>query len=188
MTLVVNLFGGPGTGKSTTMSGLFAELKWRGINCEQSHEFAKEKVWEDSTAVLEDQIYVFGKQAHNLHRLESKVDVIITDSPLLLSLVYGEHESNEFKALVKEVHDRYDNLNIFLRRLKSYNPAGRLQTEMKARELDEKIEKMLIGTNTVFEYHDAAPETIVTVAQLVEQYLQGQEETSQDSSGGRAHR
>ena len=41
-TLVVNLFGGPGTGKSTTMAHVFAELKWRGYDCEMSNEYAKE--------------------------------------------------------------------------------------------------------------------------------------------------
>jgi len=34
MTLVVNLYGGPGTGKSTTAAATFAELKMAGINCE----------------------------------------------------------------------------------------------------------------------------------------------------------
>ncbi len=60
--LIVNLFGGPGAGKSTMAAGLFSELKWRGINCELATEYAKEKVWEESYAIFENQIYIFGKQ------------------------------------------------------------------------------------------------------------------------------
>jgi len=51
--LLVNLFAGPGTGKSTTMAGLFSELKFMGVNCEQAPEFAKEKVWEGSLDILQ---------------------------------------------------------------------------------------------------------------------------------------
>lgn len=44
--LVVNLFGGPGCGKSTTMARLFADLKTRGLNVEMVSEFAKDLVYE----------------------------------------------------------------------------------------------------------------------------------------------
>ena len=60
-TKIINLFGGPGCGKSTTASGIFYELKKRGYECELSPEFAKDKVWEDSLRTLDDQIYIFGK-------------------------------------------------------------------------------------------------------------------------------
>ena len=56
-TKIINLFGGPGCGKSTTASGIFYELKKRGYECELSLEFAKDKVWEDSLRTLDDQIY-----------------------------------------------------------------------------------------------------------------------------------
>ncbi len=45
-TLVVNLLGGPGSGKSTTAADVFARLKWQDINCELVTEFAKDLVWE----------------------------------------------------------------------------------------------------------------------------------------------
>ena len=65
--IVVNLFAGPGSGKSTTCAGVFSKLKLAGVNCEMALEYAKDKVWENSLDVLDDQIYVFGKQLHRLN-------------------------------------------------------------------------------------------------------------------------
>lgn len=42
-TLVVNLFGGPGSGKSTGAAYVFARLKMLGYNAELVTEFAKDK-------------------------------------------------------------------------------------------------------------------------------------------------
>ena len=83
---VVNLIGGPGTGKSVTAASLFAKLKKQGINCEYVTEFAKDLVWSERFPEMKDQIYIFGKSYHKLWKLDGKVDVAILDSPLILSL------------------------------------------------------------------------------------------------------
>jgi hypothetical protein len=170
-TLVLNLLGGPGTGKSSTRAGVFSNLKWRNINCEEAPEFAKEKVWEGSLNILNNQIYVFGKQLHALHRIDGQVDVAITDSPLLLSLIYGTHESPEFKALVLEVFGRFNNFNIFLNRKKPYNPKGRLQTEDQARGLDLKIRDLLDSNDIPFMELDAGPDSVPFIADLIADHI-----------------
>lgn len=143
MTLVVNLLGGPGTGKSTTAAGTFAELKLAGVNAELVTEYAKDIVWGRLTVVLEDQLYVFAKQHRRIHRLQGQVDVIVTDCPLFLSAYYGSAESEAFKTLVLEKFYAYENLNVFLQRTKPYNPAGRLQSEEKANDIDRVLRDML---------------------------------------------
>ena len=50
--IVVNLFAGPGSGKSTTCAGVFAKLKLAGVNCEMALEYAKDKVWEERIKYL----------------------------------------------------------------------------------------------------------------------------------------
>ncbi len=143
MTHVINFFGGPGTGKSTTAAGLFFNMKSRGINCELAPEYAKDAVWGETTAVLKNQIYVFGKQHNRIHRLQGKVDYVITDSPLMMSCMYGEHLGETFCKLVKEEHYKLQNINIFLRRDKEYNPSGRMQNEAEAKEMDTYLQQML---------------------------------------------
>lgn len=153
MSLLVNMFAGPGAGKSTITSHVFSELKWRGVNCEVALEFAKDLVWEERFTTLDNQIYVFGKQLHRIKRLVDKVDVIITDSPLLFSVLYipdwlkSEDELNKaFRNLVIGVHSSFHNSNYFIERLKPYNPKGRMQTEDQAKGKCEEVKTLLKAT------------------------------------------
>lgn len=142
-TNVINLFGGPGTGKSTTMAQIFSHLKSLGVNCEMAPEYAKDKVWEESYRTLDNQIYVFGHQHQRIFRLLGKVDAVITDSPILLSLHYGKKHGDTFKRLVLEEHNKLNNTNVFLVRKKVFNPAGRMQTEAEAVEIDGILKGIL---------------------------------------------
>ncbi len=138
-TLIVNLYGGPGTGKSTAAAGIFHKLKLSGVNCEMALEYAKDKVWEDSYEVLHNQLYVFGKQFHRIWRLLDKVDIIVTDAPILNSILYYRDENPYFTEMVVFEHQRLNNFNVFLQRVKPFNPAGRVQNEGQSRALDTKI-------------------------------------------------
>lgn len=142
-TLVINLIGGPGSGKSTCASGIFYELKKLGINCELSLEFAKDKVWEESYNVLSDQLYVFGKQYHKLFRLKNKVDVIITDSPLIISIHYNKMTSKYFNNLVVEQYHTFNNLMYFIKRGETYQSEGRMQTLEESEMIDSDIKNIL---------------------------------------------
>lgn len=156
MTLVVNLYGGPGTGKSTLAAQLFANLKLAAYECELVTEYAKKLVWQGATEILNDQIYVFGKQQHMLSVLNDQVDVIITDSPILMSIIYGKNFGTECQRdaldeLTIRTHATYDNLDIFLRRTKPYVGSGRLQTFEEAKIIDAEILSLLNSNLHEFE-------------------------------------
>lgn len=133
-TIVVNLFGGPGAGKSTGAAYIFAMLKMQGIDAELVTEFAKDKVWEENPAPFKNQAYMFGKQSYKIGRCAGKVDVIVTDSPLPLSIYYANEErlTENFNKTVMDVFNSYTNMNYLLTRRKPYNPNGRHQTEAEA--------------------------------------------------------
>lgn len=141
--IVVSLIGGPGVGKSTIASGIFYELKRRGVNCELAFEFAKDKVYEESFRTMDDQIYIFAKQYHKIWRLRDKVDVIITDSPLLISLYYNKEESKYFNDFVVEQYNKFNNMLYFIEREGVYHTEGRLQTEDEAKAIDTSIKDIL---------------------------------------------
>ena len=151
-TLFINLFGGPGTGKSTLCASVFTELKIRGIDCEMALEYAKDVVWEESYSKLKNQIYIFGKQHSRIHRLKGKVDVVITDSPLINSIVYDVTNNEYLKGLVLHEFDKLNTLNYFLKRGTNYNPNGRMQTMEDALRVDEKY-KELLDENKIH-YHE----------------------------------
>ena len=141
MTICCNLFGSPGSGKSTMAALVFSRLKMLNINCELVTEFAKDKVWENNNTALANQLYVFAKQYYRVDCCADKVDVIITDSPLALSPMYNKdpdiHEP--LKQLALKIANKYSNLNYFIRRIKKYNPVGRLQTEAESDEIAIKL-------------------------------------------------
>ena len=142
-TLVVNFFGGPGSCKSTMMAHCFAELKWKGIDCEISSEYIKEKIWEGSSSMLENQFYISAKQNHRLYNLNGKVNVILTDSPLLLGIVYAKNEPEEFKGFIIKHFNEYNNLNIFLERQDYYNENGRIHNKEQAIKIDKEVMKLV---------------------------------------------
>jgi hypothetical protein len=143
-SLVVNLYGGPGTGKSTTAAHLFALLKIDDIlRVELCREYAKGVVYEDRLYLLEDQLYIFAKQNRKMARLNGKVDFIITDSPLLMSYHYSGYDPF-YKDLVLRYLSNFDNIHIFLDRVKPYRKLGRIQTKKEAMKMDEQMKGMLM--------------------------------------------
>lgn len=131
-TLVVNLFGSPGSGKSSGAAYIFSQLKKLGIDCELVTEYAKDKCWEGDYIFSDatNQFYIGAKQYYRVNRVNGKVDVIITDSPVLLSCFYNTapEMSNEYNEVVKRLFNRFNNINFFVNRAKPYNPNGRVQT------------------------------------------------------------
>lgn len=150
---VVNLFAGPGTGKSTTAAGLFNELKNRGVNAEYCQEFAKDGAWEKrGKKFFTAQQYIYGEQSWRMHRMKDEVDIMVTDCPLILGNVYmpDEFPMQSLRKAMDEDFNQYDNLNIYLTRNKPYNPKGRNQDEDEARQLDHDIKQMLIDKKVPF--------------------------------------
>lgn len=144
---IVNIWGGPCSGKSTTAAGLFFEMKKLGLNVEIVTEYAKDMVYEHRQNVLGDQIYVFAKQQRRISRLQNHgIDWVITDSPIPLGLVYLQPGvlSEHFYHLVWEVFNKYDNHNFVLSRNVKYNPVGRNQKqEAEAVLFDQAVHQLL---------------------------------------------
>lgn len=143
-TLVINIHGGPCAGKSTVAAGLFCELKKLGYNCELVTEYAKDKVWEESYKLLENQFAIFGNQHLMLWQVNHKVDIIITDSPLIMIIYYAKHiKSKYFKDLIAEQFNNFNNINFFINRGEKYEPIGRVHTEEEAKQIDQEIKDLM---------------------------------------------
>ena len=89
-TIVVEFYGGPSSGKSEAMARLFSLLKQRHIAVEMAPEYAKKWAYEGRQIDGLDEFYVFGKQVGAEAALLSKVAVVVTDRPVLMSSVYTD--------------------------------------------------------------------------------------------------
>jgi nicotinamide riboside kinase len=155
MKRIICLWGGPGTGKSTTAAGVFSGLKKLNYNVELNREYIKDWVWEKRELIDGDQVYITAKQARK-ERIYMKqgLDFIITDSPLALTTFYGniydkyEKEHGACKQIVKQhwsfCRDHgYKVDHFFLTRAMEYQAAGRFQTEEQAKALDIQLKTFL---------------------------------------------
>jgi adenylate kinase family enzyme len=142
--IVVNLFGAPGAGKSTTTAALFSKLKLAGVNCEVVLEYAKRCVWWGREKELLDQNYVTAKQHHKLWMMQDQVDVVITDAPLLLGMLYAPSDYPlSYFEMTKYLFRQYDNVNFLINRTKEYNPSGRQQSEEESDNIRKGVIQML---------------------------------------------
>lgn len=161
---LINLWGAPGTGKSTTCALLFGLMKLRGLKVEMAREYAKDVVWEKRFHLFEHQNYIFAKQCQRLYVLRD-LDWVVTDCPIMLSAYYAPSDySKHFGPLVREVHDSFDNVNIFLHRTKAYDPMGRMQTELEADVVSKELEaflKLHVIDYTSMDANIRAPEKIL---------------------------
>lgn len=149
MTKLINLYGGPGTGKSTSAAYLFAKLKMLGVNAELVREAAKEWAWAGRPITPMDQFALTREQITREADLFGKVDVLVTDSPILLGAYYTrKYGSNVAYAAVHEMvanarqsaeHEGVKLLDVWLTRSKPYNPAGRYQDEAGAKQVDAEL-------------------------------------------------
>lgn len=140
---VINLWGGPGSGKSTTAAGLFNIMKNLGLSVELVGEFAKDLTWKKDIESLDNQLFILAHQDDRLRRLSGKVTWAITDSPLPLSLAYITREYQEWlPETVWGAYERYRNYDFLLSRKKPYRTEGRNQTEHEALTLDINITQL----------------------------------------------
>lgn len=165
--IVVNLFASPGSGKSTTASGLFYNLKNEGVNAELTGEYAKDLTWAKRFNTLQDQIYVFGKQHHRVWRLQEDCDLIISDSPIIMGLAYAQDYPRCYKDTVKWAFDLYDNINFLIKRVKPYNPKGRRQTAEESASKHVEIQDLLSSYNIHFWNVDGDKEGLDFITQRV---------------------
>lgn len=146
LPIVVNIFGGPGSGKSTLAAEIFARLKVAGINCELVTEFAKDMTWEHNKKALSTQPYILGNQYYRMMRAADEVDVIVTDSPLLLSILHNKDNRNSGALMILTylLYNDFTNLNYFLGQpCEGYCCVGRNETASEAQAISTELKEML---------------------------------------------
>jgi len=177
MTKIINLFGGPCSGKSTISSGLFYELKRRNISCDNPYEFPKQVAWEKNDSQINDQLFIFANQHRGIAECFNKVDYIIIDSPVMFSTIYhsyytkgypAENYGQSFHQMVVDLHKTYDNLNILLKRSNTeINEAERFQDLKQSIEIDELCKAKLEEHNLPYVEIEVNDDTVSEILKLL---------------------
>lgn len=141
---VINLFGAPGSGKSTAAAGLFNLMKLRGHNVELVSEYAKDLTYAKDWMGLDNQLMILAQQDARLRRLRGQVEWVITDSPLPLGVAYmGDSWKPWLEETAWSAYEQYENYHILLTRGKfAYAPEGRNQDEKGSMVLANVIDQI----------------------------------------------
>jgi RecA/RadA recombinase len=144
-TTIINLYGGPGCGKSTLAADVFATLKKGGASVELVREYVKDWAWRGAAVGRWDQPYLIAKQLRAESALYGKVEFIVTDSPILLATVFeARYQPNSYigRELAWQIRTEQEasgaihNVDLMARRQHPYEAAGRYEAEAAALEID----------------------------------------------------
>lgn len=149
---IINLFGGPGSGKTTLAYYLAYRFKQAGFRAELVGEAAREIIYDrnppttggTAAQLIDNQFLIIGLQSERIQRLfRHGVEVAIADSPLLMGLMYVDDPSmrTALKLAIRRFEEGYPHqLNVRMQRTPGkYDQESRAQTEHEAMVLDEKI-------------------------------------------------
>ena len=141
-TLIINLIGGPCSGKSTIAAELFARLKKMGVHCELVSEYIKDRIYEENQTMPKNQIAIFGMEHYNISNKLGKVDVIVHDGSFINNIIYKTEENKYFDDLIISEYKRFWNLDFFIKRGNiEFETYGRIHNLKQSKELDKTIKE-----------------------------------------------
>ena len=154
----VNVFGGPGSGKSTMAYAVAAELKARGYTAECVGEVAKDCIYDaargDQEAArlldgsVESQEELYRRQSARERRLDGLVQFVVADSPSILGLAYLSGDADEDRAarlasLAQDEFDAQESVNVIVAREGAYDPRARIHGEEEAARIDAGVRALV---------------------------------------------
>jgi hypothetical protein len=155
---VINLYGGPSIGKTAVATRIASELLFRNVKIDfitSSSKTLRQLGYEHSAG---DPKYVAELQFKAM--MKAGASHIVTSGPLLQGLHYNKvanrydtKESINIKKYIFECYDKFDNINILLKRGNEiqFDKEDQSENEYESREIDEKVEEMLKDNDIDFE-------------------------------------
>lgn len=148
--VIVNLYGTPGSGKSTLAFLIMGELKRRGVQAHFVEEKIKLRAFDKTPLAKSEQIFY---QREQERALEAATDadgpeVIVTDSPLLLSCYYSvltkvEDDPTFADISVSPTLTFHKNINLWVNPWKEFSSEGRFHTEEEAEGMASRMKELI---------------------------------------------
>jgi hypothetical protein len=143
------LLGGACSGKSITATNIRSQMGFAGYDIELVDEVIKDWTYIPRVPASCDSIFLLASQIEKEDiRLRAGVDLIVSDSPLILQYFYAKwHKVPLQKPMLQaalEFEELYPSIHIFIERKdKFYSEVGRYETLAQAKEIDVAIKNTL---------------------------------------------
>lgn len=158
---VINVYGAPCSRKTTFSMALFVLLKMHKINCEFIPESAKILTWENRQIPLHDRLYMLGESSLNLSILNEKVDVIVSEGPILTNLLYSKPLTEDIIKVHLQKYKEFDNIDFFLHRIDPLGTEGRNETSgEQVDEMEKELRDILDSCGVDYILTDGSHEAI----------------------------
>ena len=163
-TVVVSIFGGPGSGKTTAALDITSRLKKLGFLADFAPEYAKEVVWDTQAPLatpeerararavmdggLQTQRLFFAQQQARVNRCLGQCDFVVTDSPGLIGMVClrPPFDAEGRAALYRDMRadfNSHHNFVMVMRRGDAYEAQGRIESPKRAMAMDRATAELL---------------------------------------------
>lgn len=144
MSILINLFGGPGAGKTTLAHGIVYEFRMHGIEADIATEYPKELIYDRINPASINQYTILAEQFKKIERVLRACTVVVCECPLLLCAEYDMGKRHIFQ-MVKDyetyLKDTYktSTYNYFVDRIVPYTTTNRVHTEKQAIDIDRRL-------------------------------------------------
>jgi hypothetical protein len=183
MSKLINLFGGPGIGKSGIAAGITYKMKKKHIKVNNPYEFPKRLAWDNNIPAISDQLYVFANQHRGIAECYGKVDYIVIDSPILFSTIYHRYYTKGYPAemygkvfhdMVIDLHRRYGSINILLERgVTIHNDDERFQNYKQSVEIDTLCKNVLDETKSPYHTVKVGDNSVKDIMKIIKKHDNG---------------
>ena len=175
VSTLINLFGGPGIGKSGIAAGITYKMKKKHISVNNPYEFPKRLAWDKNIPAISDQLYVFANQHRGIAECYDKVDYIVIDSPILFSTIYhAEMYGKVFHDMVIDLHRRYSSVNILLERTEgSHNEKERYQNLKESIGIDTLCKNVLEEVGSKYHTIKVNEDSVKNIMKIVKKHGNG---------------
>lgn len=151
----INIYGPPCSGKSTTSSFIFYNLKKKNFKVEFLTEYIKMWTYIPIKPESFDTFYCFSKQLHkeDIVLRSNEQLITITDAPLFLSCFYTQYNNDPgYKGMIelaKEMEEKYPSFNILKIKEtdKIYSKTGRYHSEEESKEIGYYLNNFFLNNN-----------------------------------------
>lgn len=153
----INLVSGACGGKSLTATNVRSQLGFKGYDIELVEEVIKDWTYIPRVPTSTDSFWLQASQMQKEDiRLRAGVDLIVSDSPVMLQWFYARYHKAPLQAAMylaaTEFEQLYPSIHIFIdREDKFYNEVGRYEKLQEAKQIDFAIKTLFRGSKVEFE-------------------------------------